>query len=296
MLVAPWGLGDRATADPAPTIDTPADSASGSGADARTPIASAESIPGFDAMGGAQAMPAMPDIAGIGSGGGLAATGLAMAASGRSLDCMTLAIAYEAGNQPVAGQEAVGQVVLNRLRDPRFPKTVCSVVFAGSERATGCQFTFTCDGSIRRRLSTSTLLTARVVAQAVMHGDVPDRVSGATHYHADYVLPYWAGSGRAVARIGAHIFYRMPGDIAASTMMASAAMTPAVATSFAEAAPALMLSPSRHPARRGKGRRGAALLTLAGTEATTNTGGGPFSPWGLAVAGATTTRSACCPR
>jgi spore germination cell wall hydrolase CwlJ-like protein len=125
---------------------------------------------------------------------------------------MSMAIAYEAAGQPVAGQEAVGQVILNRLRDPRFPKTVCGVVYQGSERMTGCQFTFTCDGSFRRRLADTTLVTARSIAETVMNGAAPDRVAGATHYHADYVLPYWAASGLRVARIGAHIFYRMPGN------------------------------------------------------------------------------------
>jgi spore germination cell wall hydrolase CwlJ-like protein len=131
---------------------------------------------------------------------------------GRALDCMSMAIAYEAAGQPVAGQQAVGQVILNRLRAARFPKTVCGVVFQGSERVTGCQFTFTCDGSFRRRLADTTLITARSIAETVLDGVAPDRVAGATHYHADYVLPYWAASGQRVARIGAHIFYRMPGD------------------------------------------------------------------------------------
>jgi spore germination cell wall hydrolase CwlJ-like protein len=125
---------------------------------------------------------------------------------------MSEAIAYEAADQPVAGQEEVGQVILNRMRDPRFPKTVCGVVFQGSERLTGCQFTFTCDGSFRRRLADTTLVTARSIAETVMDGVAPDRVAGATHYHANYVQPYWAASGLRVAQIGAHIFYRMPGD------------------------------------------------------------------------------------
>ncbi|WP_226015760.1 cell wall hydrolase [Novosphingobium sp. FKTRR1] len=130
----------------------------------------------------------------------------------RAVDCMTAAIAYEAGNQPVQGQEAVAQVILNRMRHPRFPKTVCGVVFSGSDRTTGCQFTFTCDGSLYRRLRAETFATARAVALSVIDGISPDRVHGATHYHADYVLPYWAATGTAVAKIGAHIFYRMPGD------------------------------------------------------------------------------------
>ncbi|WP_179505187.1 MULTISPECIES: cell wall hydrolase [unclassified Sphingomonas] len=130
----------------------------------------------------------------------------------RAIDCMTAAIAYEAGYEPLAGQEAVAQVILNRVRHPRFPKTVCGVVFDGSYRRTGCQFTFTCDGSLARRLRPAIMDRARAVAVSAIDGLTPDRVAGATHYHANYVNPYWASSGMMTARIGAHLFYRMPGD------------------------------------------------------------------------------------
>lgn len=130
----------------------------------------------------------------------------------RALDCMTMAIAYEAGNQPVAGLESVGQVILNRVRTSRYPKSVCGVVFQGAERSTGCQFTFACDGSLRRHLKDDTLARSRAVAQAVLTGSTADHVAGATNYHADYVQPYWANTGTRVTKIGAHIFYRMPGD------------------------------------------------------------------------------------
>lgn len=147
------------------------------------------------------------DFSGLTAGASFAALDTAPA-----IDCMTAAIAYEAGNQSIEGQEAVGQVILNRMHHPRFPKSVCGVVFAGAERRTGCQFTFTCDGSLRRRLSVQRISMARSIAISVLTGAVPDRVSGATHYHADYVLPYWASSGVRVGKIGAHVFYRMPGE------------------------------------------------------------------------------------
>lgn len=134
----------------------------------------------------------------------------------RALDCMTLAIAYEAGTQPVEGLESVGQVIINRMRASRYPKSVCGVVFQGAERNTGCQFTFTCDGSLRRHLSEETLARSRTAAIAVLAGATADHVAGATNYHADYVLPYWAFTGTRVTKIGAHIFYRMPGDGKAS--------------------------------------------------------------------------------
>lgn len=130
---------------------------------------------------------------------------------GRAVQCLATAIAYEAGFEPAAGQEAVAEVILNRARAGPFPRSVCGVVFAGSERRTGCQFTFTCDGSLRRRLPARVLATARAVAEAALEGRTPTRVSGAAWYHADYVSPYWAPSLVRVGKIGAHIFYRAPG-------------------------------------------------------------------------------------
>ena len=129
----------------------------------------------------------------------------------RALTCLTQAISYEAGNEPLSGQEAVAQVILNRMRHPAYPSTVCGVVYQGSERKTGCQFTFTCDGSLLRGRSAASLSRARLVAEQVLAGRASTLVGGATHYHADYVSPYWAPSLVKVATIGAHIFYRMPG-------------------------------------------------------------------------------------
>jgi spore germination cell wall hydrolase CwlJ-like protein len=129
----------------------------------------------------------------------------------RAVGCMANAIVYEAGYEPIEGQQAVAEVILNRVRSPLYPKTVCGVVFDGSTRATGCQFTFTCDGSMRRRLPEALKAAARAIAESALDGTLPDRVAGATHYHADYVSPRWAPSLVRVAKIGAHIFYRLPG-------------------------------------------------------------------------------------
>lgn len=126
-------------------------------------------------------------------------------------DCLAAAAYYEAGDDP-GGQAAVAQVVINRLRHPAFPKSVCGVVFEGSTRRTGCQFTFTCDGSLARRPGTAAWTRARRTAAAALGGHVDPRVGTATHYHADYVLPYWAPGLRKLAKIGAHIFYRWPGS------------------------------------------------------------------------------------
>ena len=130
--------------------------------------------------------------------------------AGRSpaIDCMTSAIVHEAGFEPVAGQEAVAEVILNRLHNPAYPKTVCGVIFQGSERRTGCQFSFTCDGALRRASAAEMVARAREVATRAVDGLLTPRTSGATHYHANYVSPYWAPSLLRVAAIGRHIFYR----------------------------------------------------------------------------------------
>ena len=130
----------------------------------------------------------------------------------RATDCMTAAIYYEAGYESPDGQRAVAQVVLNRLRNPLFPKTVCGVVFQGSERS-GCQFTFTCDGALARKPSDEAWERARKVAVAALHGYVMKAVGNATHYHADYVAPVWGASLVKVAVVGQHIFYRWTGGL-----------------------------------------------------------------------------------
>ena len=103
----------------------------------------------------------------------------------RALECLTSAIYYEAGNESADGQRAVAQVVLNRLRHPAFPASVCEVVYQGSTRETGCQFTFTCDGSLARRPSADAWSRARKVAEAALGGAVYAPAGWATHYHAN---------------------------------------------------------------------------------------------------------------
>jgi spore germination cell wall hydrolase CwlJ-like protein len=129
----------------------------------------------------------------------------------RSLDCLTAAIYYEAAREPLNGQRAVAQVVLNRVRHPAYPKSVCGVVFEGARRSTGCQFSFTCDGSLRRAPMAEYWDRAREVAAAALAGQVYAPVGWATHYHANYVVPYWASSLVKSANVGMHIFYRWRG-------------------------------------------------------------------------------------
>src|SRR5213075_2579568 len=120
----------------------------------------------------------------------------------QALECLASAIYYEAGNQDENGERAVAQVVLNRVRHPAFPASVCGVVYQGSTRATGCQFTFTCDGSLARAPERSAWNRAREVAKAALAGFVQPAVGNATHYHANYVAPYWAPTLAKTAVIG----------------------------------------------------------------------------------------------
>lgn len=131
----------------------------------------------------------------------------------RATDCLTQAVYYEARSEPVDGQRAVAQVVLNRVRDRAFPHSVCGVVFQGSQRRTGCQFSFTCDGSMNRGIESGAWDRARIVAQAALAGSVYAPVGAATYYHANYVLPWWASSLTRIGAVGSHIFYRWRGAL-----------------------------------------------------------------------------------
>ncbi|HKX91944.1 MAG TPA: cell wall hydrolase [Sphingomicrobium sp.] len=132
-------------------------------------------------------------------------------ARSRALECLASAIYYEAGSQDENGERAVAQVVLNRVRHPAFPGTVCDVVYQGSTRPTGCQFTFTCDGSLYRQPDLAGWRRAYRVAQQALAGLVFAPVGNATHYHANYVVPYWAPTLAKNAVVGDHIFYRWAG-------------------------------------------------------------------------------------
>lgn len=128
----------------------------------------------------------------------------------RAADCLAAAVLYEAGDDAV-GQRAVAQVIINRSRHPAFPKSICGVVFQGSERRTGCQFTFTCDGALRRRYSDAAWSRARGIAIDALGGAVYRPVGLATHYHTDWVRPYWSPRLEKLAQVGTHLFFRWPG-------------------------------------------------------------------------------------
>ena len=128
----------------------------------------------------------------------------------RARDCLAAAMLYEAGDD-AKGQQAVGQVVINRARHPAFPKSICGVVFQGSERTTGCQFTFTCDGALSRRYSDAAWARAQANAEMMLSGTTYPKVGLATHYHTDWVRPYWSDSLEKIAIVDTHLFFRWPG-------------------------------------------------------------------------------------
>ncbi len=128
----------------------------------------------------------------------------------RAVDCLAAGVLYEAGDDAV-GERAVAQVILNRLRHPAFPKTVCGVVFQGQERRTGCQFTFTCDGALARPPSEDGWRRAREIATAALSGAVYKPVGHATHYHTDWVVPYWSSSLDKIVEVHTHLFFRWSG-------------------------------------------------------------------------------------
>ncbi|CAM3209431.1 Cell Wall Hydrolase [Sphingomonas antarctica] len=129
----------------------------------------------------------------------------------KAITCLAAAGYYEAGDD-ADRQKSVDQVVLNRVRHPAFPKSICAVVFQGAERSTGCQFTFACDGSLAsRQPAAAAWARARTVAEHALQGTVDKRVGLATHYHTDWVMPYWGPTLDKIARVKTHLFFRWKG-------------------------------------------------------------------------------------
>ncbi len=168
---------------------------------------------------GTIALPAVPVSAGTpspwGGGGMIAAAPFSSRTAtavdrGRALECLTAAIYYEAASEPDAGQQAVAQVILNRVRHPAFPATVCGVVYQGSERS-GCQFSFACDGAMARLPSRTGWMRAARAAAMALAGWVYAPVGLATHYHTYAVTPTWNRSLVMTNVVGAHFFHRWKG-------------------------------------------------------------------------------------
>jgi spore germination cell wall hydrolase CwlJ-like protein len=130
----------------------------------------------------------------------------------RALRCLTDAIYYEAATESDSGQRAVAQVIINRMRHPTYPNNICGVIYQGSERRTGCQFSYSCDGSMARKPSAVHWNRAARVAASALAGYVHTPVGMATHYHTVNIYPYWAPSLNFLGTIGAHRFYSWKGS------------------------------------------------------------------------------------
>lgn len=141
--------------------------------------------------------------------------------SAREQRCLAEAIYYEARGESRQGQMAVAEVVANRVRSSLYPNTFCGVVYQGSERNTGCQFSFTCDGSAAKRPRGAPWREANVIASQVLLGMVNPVTHRATHYHTASIDPYWSASLVETTRIGAHVFYRNPTRQERAVMAAS---------------------------------------------------------------------------
>jgi len=133
---------------------------------------------------------------------------------GREQRCLAEAIYFEARSEPEEGQAAVAQVVLNRAKSGLYPSTICGVVYQNRHRHLACQFTFACEGKALRITEPESWDRAKRVAREVLEGKTYlTEVGGATHYHANYVRPYWARRLKKMDVIGRHIFYKLrPGQ------------------------------------------------------------------------------------
>ncbi|MFU0507685.1 cell wall hydrolase [Pseudaminobacter sp. NGMCC 1.201702] len=126
--------------------------------------------------------------------------------------CLANAVYFEARGESLKGQAAVAQVVLNRVRNPAYPSTICGVVYQNDNWKNRCQFSFACDGRKDRITSPAHYKVAQEIAMAVTAGKIfiPE-VASSTHYYADYVSPRWARTMEKMKKIGLHIFYRTYG-------------------------------------------------------------------------------------
>ena len=126
----------------------------------------------------------------------------------KAITCLAQAIYYEARGETLEGQRAVGNVVLNRVSNPRYPKTVCGVVFQNEHARHRCQFSFACDGLSDHPPNSRSWRHAKRLAEKMLTGKRRDDTGNATHYHANYVQPPWAAELQPTVDIGHHLFYK----------------------------------------------------------------------------------------
>jgi Cell Wall Hydrolase len=166
----------------------------------------------------------------------------------RERRCLSTAIYFEARGEPTRGQIAVGQVILNRVRSPQFPETICGVVYQG-QLAPGCQFSFACDGKTDNPKPGAQWDLAQNLSRKITSGQVwlPE-VGYSTFYHADYVRPGWASAMNKIDSIGRHIFYKKrnekPYVVEASTTPSAADAVPVSLASITPSVTPVSASPA----------------------------------------------------
>lgn len=126
------------------------------------------------------------------------------------LICLAMAVYFEARSEPVLGQAAVAQVVLNRVDSDKYPSTICEVVTQGGTHRYRCQFSYWCDGKAEAPGNQAAWRRAKVIARLTYEGKLDARIDDATHYHAHYVEPYWKHALQLTVTIGRHQFYVDP--------------------------------------------------------------------------------------
>ena len=130
--------------------------------------------------------------------------------SDKQMSCLAEALYFEARGEPIKGQLAVGEVILNRVEDRRYPSSICKVVNQGTGRRFACQFTYTCDGKLESVNERKPYEMALKIAKILMTTHDRKMTKGSTHYHSNYVDPKWSKKFERVAKFGRHIFYRQP--------------------------------------------------------------------------------------
>ncbi|EAR50010.1 hypothetical protein OG2516_07405 [Oceanicola granulosus HTCC2516] len=165
----------------------------------------------------AQALPPSPEERGIEVDAALTATvssrsvdALPVASGGAEWECLAEALYFEARGEGEQGLFAVGEVILNRAEDPRYPDTVCEVVNQGTGRRYACQFSYTCDGIPEHISEPAAWRKVGKIAKLLLDGAPRDLTDGSTHYHTTAVNPSWASQLDATTQIGVHRFYRWP--------------------------------------------------------------------------------------
>jgi spore germination cell wall hydrolase CwlJ-like protein len=135
---------------------------------------------------------------------------IAMISSSREAECLATNIYFEAGSESLDGKKAVAHVVVNRMKNPEFPKTACGVVYQGANTGTrSCQFSWACDGMNKAvKFSSEAWQESKQIAIAVLSGKKDDVTGGALYFHNTTVRPKWATRDKFLVQIGGHKFYR----------------------------------------------------------------------------------------